>query len=221
MERHLVTALDAPGGFRITDISWDIDWRAQSAGTATSGRRGILLGKLPRWVGTLRFVTWEERLAAWNAMRWAGRGPLAVYRVRMIDGVTSGAPDSVAAGFADGSSFSDGAGFAAPAAVPVVGDVVAGATEIVVDETGAPRPIAVGQILSFDDWPFAVTWREPVAGGVRLGVEMPVRRPMSDGDLLRLEGTGLFELVDPAKGAAEYGVDRVARPVLQLQEWLR
>ena len=220
MKRRLVTSLADKSAFIWSGISWDIDWRAQSAGVTTSGRRNIAIGELPRWVGSIQFVNVREKVAAWNAMRMSGRGPAAVYRVHMGDKVTDGYSKGAPVSFSGNVFFADGAGFLANAVVPLVGDVAAGASEIVVDETGISTPIQVGQVMSCRDWPFCVIARRGSGSSVTLTVEMPIRKAMLDGDLLRLRGAGLFELVDPAQGAQSYGATLVARPELRLQEWL-
>jgi len=93
--------------------------------------------------------------------------------------------------------------------------------EIVVDETDAPAPIKVGQILSHADFPFAVSWRMDEGDGlVRLGVEMPLRRAIPAGDPVSLIAFGLFELAGEAPRWG-YDLSRVSRETIALQEWLR
>lgn len=58
-------------------------------------------------------------------------------------------------------------------------------------------------------------------GQVRLGVEMPIRSPIPDGGLIDMEGVGLFEAVNPRAANPGYGIHRVARTDIALQEWLR
>lgn len=222
MMRPLVTI--SPCLFRNVEIDWDIDWRAQSTGLSTSGRRHVHLGLLPRWVGAPRAMMDAQQIADWRAHRWAGRGAVAIYRVAMTDPVVWRVPlPDDGAAFSDGSLFSDGSGWDDAPKAPCVGGVVPGDTEIVLDESSAPQPVAVGQILSYGDLPFGVTWREDLGGGhVRLGVEMPIRIIIPAGGLVDLVGKGLFELVDPAQGNAIWSRSKRRADVsMRLQEWLR
>lgn len=223
MERPIITL--PRNLLRPSEFDWDIDWREQSAGVGTGGRRNILMGVLPRWIGSPKINLLDRTsLLTWRAHRWAGRGITGVYRLTMWDpvghrggGLPSGNP------FSDAVSFSDGTAFENCYQVVTVGYAPAGASEIVIDETGAVAPVRVGQILSHDDWPFGVTSKMPEGqpGLYRLTVEMPLRRAIDDGALIDLAATGLFELVDARSGNPRYGIDRTSRPSLQLQEWLR
>ena len=219
--RPLVTSLARTDAFDITSISWDIDWRSQSTGDRVSGRRHVAIGQLPRWIGAPEYQVLAETLGAWRASRLSGMGLIGIWRVRMFDYATYASEVIGSAGFSGGVAFSGGAGVLVPPVVPVVGDVSPGATEIVVDETALPAPIVVGQILSFMDWPFAVSWRDGAGAAVTLGVEMPIRKAMSDGDLIDLSATGLFELIDARDGQLRYDFPIVERRQLRFQEWLR
>lgn len=230
MDRPLITV--PPDVFRATSADWDIDWREVSAGIGTGGRNGILVGQLPRWIGGPGLVIHADTLRDWRAHRWAGRGQTGVYRLTMVDpiglsamGFNDPGPGLPAGVPFDGPEpFAGGAGFEHRWQVPIIGAAPAGAGEIVVDESALPAGLhlRVGQILSHDDWPFGVTSRmaEETAGHYRLTVEMPLRRAIPDGALIDLAATGLFELVG-GSGNPGYGLDRVSRPTLQLQEWLR
>lgn len=220
MERSLITV--PRGLFPMTRADWDIDWREQSSGASTSGRRKIMLGKLPRWIGSPSLVFRPEQIPQWRAHRLAGRGMTAIFRITMLDVVTFSHPYQPAVPFDGGATFSDGTGWAAPHQAPCVGGAAVGDSEIVIDESNAIQPVVVGQILSYDDWPFAVTWREDLGGGeVRLGVEMPIRTLILDGGLIDLEGVGLFEAVEPRAANPAYDLNRVARTEMVIQEWLR
>lgn len=218
MDRPIITVPRGLFGMRTSD--WDIDWREQTAGTSTSGKRKILIGKLPRWVGAPSLVFRPHLLRQWRAHRWAGRGLTAVFRITMVDGFTM--PQQPAIPFEGGITFADGAGWDSAPAAPCVGGAAPGDTSIVLDESDAPAEIAVGQILSHADWPFGVVSREALGDGlVRLGLEMPVRSVIPDGAFVDLTGVGLFEAVNPNAGNPEHGVNRIARTSMRLQEWLR
>lgn len=206
---------------RVTRIDWDIDWREQSAGTGTGGRRNVLLGALPRWVGTVPAFVRGADLGAWRALRLAAMGLTGIYRVRMFDPGVSPIGCAPGVPFDDDTLFDDGAGWDDFPIVPCPSGAARGATQVVLDESDAPRPIAVGQILSHGDWPFSVLSRADLGGGlVRLDVAMPLRAAIPAGDPVELMGAGLFELVERGAGLT-YGPGRTAFPELRLQEWLR
>lgn len=216
MERRIV---DLPYP-RLTGVDWDIDWREQSAGTAISGTRRIVLGQLPRWVGSLPQILRPQDIGRYRAARLYARGMTGIFRVPMVDPVTAQASYG-SVPFSDGASFSDGTLFFDETVVSCVAAAEAGAETLVVDETAAPHPIRIGQILSHADWPFAVVARSGTGSEVTLTVEMPLRAPIPAGAAIHFQGRGLFEMVEPRSGNPIYGLNRVAQPVLNLQEWLR
>lgn len=205
---------------RLTGVDWDIDWREQSAGTAISGTRKIVLGQLPRWVGSLEQILRPQDIGPYRAARIHARGLTGVFRVAMVDPVAA----QVSGGsvpFSDGASFSDGALFFDESVVSCVAAAEAGAETLVVDETAAPHPIRIGQIMSYADWPFMVVARSGTGAEVTLTVQMPLRIAIPAGAAIHFQGRGLFEMVEPRSGNPAYGLNRVAQPVLNLQEWLR
>lgn len=218
MARPFVTV--PRGLFRMQSADWNIDWRAQASGIATSGRRFVDIGRLPRWVGSPSLVLRRAEIGAWRAVMLAARGLTAVLRVPMIDAVIFEPEARAAVPFADGVLFDGGTGWDSRWQIACPAGATAGATEILVDETGAPQPVAVGQILSFEDWPFAVTSRTTEGALFRLSVEMPLRVAIPPGGLIDLEATGLFEMVEPS-GNPAYGLNRIAQTSIPLQEWLR
>lgn len=206
--------------FRTASADWDIDWREQSGGTTISGRGKVVIGDKPRWVGTLNKHLSGAEIGRWRAARWAGQGLTGVYRVRMIDTAAfSISPGMV--GFTDDTYFDDGAGFYSVPTVIAAADAAMGATEIIVDESAAPAPIAEGQIMSHGDYPFGVVSRFGTGASVALSVQMPLRVAIQAGDLIDMVGTGLFETVEAGAGRVAYGPELYARPSLQLREWLR
>ena len=217
MQRPLITTLDR--GFRYTEVDWHIDWREQSPGVSTNGVRRIHIGALPRWVGTPTGRLFRDEIGPYRAGLLAGRGMTGIFRVRMSDAAvffTSARPQ---VSFSDNATFSDGSGFANPATVLCVEGGASGATSLLVDDT--EHPVTAGQIMSHDDWPFAVTSALPEGDHTRITFEMPLRVAIPDNSLLECTGVGLFEFVEQGSGRVAYGGRLVAEPQLTIQEWLR
>jgi hypothetical protein len=218
MQRPIVTI---PAGFlHLVDANWDIDWRGQPPGNDTGGGTSVVYNRFPRWVGSPSIVLQGDAIAQWRAIRAQAQGRVGIYRLSMVDPVGS---TSVAApggtSFEGGASFASGVGFASEPACFAVADVSAGAVQIRVD-TAEFAPV-VGQIMSHKLWPFVVTWvLEVSAGTYDLGIQMPLRAAITAGDIIKLEGEGLFEAVEDGMGAAGYDVDLVARPRLNFREVL-
>lgn len=219
MERPIITL--APGLLRQTRVNWDIDWREQSTGPGTGGRRQILLGALPRWIGDLPVqLRWQD-LGVWRAARLAGRGMTAIYRVRMIDPAVWRGGAGTPLEFDDGTLFSDEAGWGDWPIAPCPDGAAAGAEQIDLDVSGVTVPLAVGQILSHDDWPFAVTEIEDLGDDIaRISIQPPLRAAIPADDPVELIGVGLFELTERGEAPA-YGRVRSVPAALRLQEWLR
>jgi hypothetical protein len=135
----------------------------------------------------------------------------------MLDTAVFDEPDLVGIPFGDGALFDDGSGFADDYAVRCDEGASAGDTVVRVDMATATGPVSQGQILSHNDFPFAVV----SVFGDELEIEMPLRRDIPAGDLIQLRGRGLFEMVQPMTGNPGYGPNRVSTAQMQLQEWLR
>lgn len=205
-----------------SEVDWDIDWREQSSGTTIAGKRHIEITGLPRWIGTPKLQMHRGEINTWRAHRWAGRGQTGIFRVQMTDTASLRVPPDRQTPFAGELLFDDASGWADLPQVRCIGGAAAGATEIVVSESTAPCPVRVGAIMSHDDWPFAVTWRMPEGGSlVRLGVEMPLRRPVPANALIDMAAFGLFEMVEPRTGNAPYRSSRFSETEFQLQEVMR
>ena len=215
MQRPLITT--PPEFLRYVSVDWDIDWREQSAGTTVAGRRNVAINKLPRWVGSPTLEFFRRDIGTWRAQRLAGRGMTGIYRIVMRDSAVYATPCGGEIPFEDGTLFADGTGFESDYAVRCDAGASAGDTEIVVDMDSANGPIDQGQILSHGDWPFCVV---AIDGGT-LRIEMPLRRAIPAGDLIRLNGRGLFEMVEARTGNPVYNNTLVSRPEVMLQEWLR
>ena len=218
MQRPIITI---PAGFlHFLDVDWDIDWRGQPPGNDTGGGTSVVYNRFPRWIGSPSIVLQGDAIAQWRAIRAQAQGRVGIYRLPMVDpiGFTSGAT-SGGTSFAGGVSFASGVGFASEPACFAVTDVSAGAVQIRV-ENAEVAPV-VGQIMSHKLWPFLVTWVLEVSAGIYdLGIQMPLRTAMTAGDIIKLEGEGLFEAVEDGMGRAGYDVDLIARPRLNFREVL-
>jgi hypothetical protein len=203
------------------ETDWHIDWREQGE-DRQSGRVGIVLGHFPRWVGAPRLTLKGDALRTWHALHATARGRTGLWRVPMVDRSAAAPGVFGQVGFAGGALFDDGAGFAAPPQLVCVGGAPAGAVELVLAadaEVPDPQP---GQIISHDDWPARVTWVAPEDGGtLRVGVEMPLRVPVADGDLIDMQGTGIFRTRDRGAGRMATGLGGRSEPQVFFEEWLR
>ncbi|MGY9046059.1 hypothetical protein P775_14270 [Puniceibacterium antarcticum] len=216
-----------PDLIRFTSVDWDIDWRGQSIG-GNDGVDQVVFNRFPRWIGSPDMVLPGPQAARWRGIRAAAQGRSHVLRVPMIDPVAydrlANVPRDVrerGLPFSTGERLSTGYGFTYDAAVNAVGDAPKGAELLQVRQGTHLRPV-VGQIMSAADLPFIVTSvRDLGAGDLELGVQMPLRAAIKAGDRVSLCGWGLFELAGDMSARPEYGLSRVARPKLELVEWLR
>ena len=136
-------------------------------------------------------------------------------KVLSLAQITRGVP------FSTGAYFSTGAGFDAGPFIAAAEAAEVGASEIRVTTTTAALVPVLGQILSADDWPMAVTHVVPEDGNVyRLGIQMPLRAAIAQGDPIRLVAMGRFELLDDLAGRAAYGLDLVSTPTISFREVL-
>lgn len=216
MQRPIVTL--PPGFLKFLQVDWDIDWRGQGLGENTSGGSAVVFNRFPRWVGAPSVFLDGAALAQWRGIRAMAQGRVGLYRLPMVDPVGFEAASEDELPFADGTSFASGAGFAAEALGLAALPAEAGAEQIRVEADVAPR---IGQIMSHGFWPFTVTWVQQVSAGVfDLGIQMPLRGEMAAGDLIRLEGVGLFEAIEDGMGRVSYGLDRIAQIKLNFREVL-
>lgn len=229
MKRDVVTL--PPSLLRAVRFVWDIDWRGQSAGASLTGGTTTVFNAAPRWVGQPVFAVNGVAIAQWRAVRAAARGRAHLYRLPLIDpiGARDMVPDLGADAarlglpLAKGQRLANGAGIAwRPCLRCVGGGAAAGATDMVVDASRAPRPPYVGQILSHDYWPFVVTSVLPgsVADRYDITLEMPLRGEIPENDAVDLIAHGLFEATDDTSGPADYDRQMRARPQLSLVEAL-
>lgn len=206
---------------RQIQFDWRIEWRGVASGTAFNGNSAYVVNALPRWIGTPQFVTARSALAHWRATIAQMQGRHGTMLIDMCEpaafGMQAGAYKANGLPFANGTYLTTGKGMEFERTVRAHRPAARGATSILVTDD-VP---GVGQIMSHDDWPFMVTFVTVLEGGVyEIGVQMPLRRAIAQGDTIRMQGRGLFEVTDEAQGWASYGLDRVATPSISLQEVL-
>lgn len=227
--RRIITIPE--GLFRYTTFSWRIDWRNQAAGDFTDGTTNTAFAGFPRWVGSPSIVLHNDDLLRWRAVRNMAQGRIGIFRVRIVDVAgwddNEMVPDaawlSQGVPFAGGNVFANGLGWQYEPFALAAGPASRGATEVDLDMSPvggvAPRQ---GQIMSHDDWPFSVSWVQPMGDSIyRVGVQMPLRADISAGDFVLMRGTGRFEATEADMGSEDYDLQRVARPALQFTEVLR
>jgi len=212
------TIIDLPRVFvRATSIGWRVDWRGQSAGADAGGGDQTVMVGFARWRGELPLILPPPMVAPYRAILTSLQGRVRALRVPMVDplvvSTVSGSWQELWAAYQAGQ-FTE-----LRPKVEVTAAAAAGATSLVVDERPLLRPVAVGAILSYLDWPFMVVGRSGSGATVTLTVErLAVAVP--EGGLVDLEARGVFTLDDPGAGLAPYGVSRVGTPVLPLTEWI-
>lgn len=215
--------VDVPLPFaRLVGVDWRPDWRGQPPAQGTDGSEQVVFNAFPRWRGAPEMVLRPEMIGQWRALVARARGRVNAYRMRMIDPVVSGIrpPRLHDAGVNQGFRAWEAGMYIEPRPqVTLVSAVPAGASAIVVDERPAPHPVRVGQILSHDDWPFLVEGRSGAGSAVTLQVAM-LRKPIPAGASIDLIARGIFLATSDAMGFPAYGRDRVARPQLDLVEWI-
>ncbi|NIZ63284.1 hypothetical protein DL239_20155 [Sedimentitalea sp. CY04] len=220
MQREIVTI--PPNFLRVLNVDWDIDWRGQSVGDATSGSSATVYNSFPRWVGSPKVSLVRDEITQWRAIRAQAQGRVGIYRMEMVDPLGFIAPDVNPNGvsFSGGGLFNGGSGFAYTPICRAVNPAGAGATEIRLDVAGEAAPV-VGQIMSHDDWPFVVVWASLVSGNVYdVGIQMPLRADIAVNDLINLRGVGRFEAVDESAGNPAYDRRRVSSIQLSFREVL-
>lgn len=224
MQRDVITI--PHGLMRPTSLDWDIDWRGQSAGDSTTGISQVIYNAFPRWIGSPQIFLSQAAIPQWRAIRLSLQGRRNVLRVRMCDiafgrAQTGLTQEELSEGlsFSSGVRFETGKGVFADPFCVATADAAAGATQITVDVSShGVAPIA-GQIMSADDWPFAVTAVTNEGSNVyTLDVTMPLRAAITAGDYVMMNGYGRFELTDERTGLAAYDITRTARPTVSLQE---
>lgn len=207
---------------RMTRFSWDIDWRGQSLGETSDGTTRTIYNAFPRWIGEPELHLNDRLIAEWRAVRAAAQGRAAVYRVPMVDPVGYSSP-FLASGIPwdNGQPFDTGAYWRFEPYCLAVTPAARGATTLTVDTSPTGDGIAIGQILSANDWPFVVTSvRGVTPQRQELTLQPPLREPIAAGARIDMQAHGLFEAVDDTTGMAAYRADRISKPVIQLREVL-
>lgn len=200
-----------------TTCDWDIDWRGQSAGVGNDGNGQTIYNRFPQWIGSPTIALHKELIDHWRALRSRAQGRVRAYRVPMIDRTRGTGQADVT--FSTGARFSTGRGFAYLPAAICAATAAAGATELLLMERD--EAVEVGQFMSCDDWPFLVTWKDREGANVRIGVEMPLRRPIPAGAEVMLRATGLFMATDDTMGNPSFTAEApVSTPQLSFREWL-
>lgn len=228
MKRSIVTV--PAHVMRHLSVNWDIDWRGRGAGDATSGLTRTVYDGFPRWTGSPEIFVRKETLRLWRAVRAQAQGRRNIYRIEMVDPVgfrpqeTGASTATIRDGlpFGNGATFASGAGWRYAPFALAVGAHAKGAEEMRVDveSCGGVAP-KVGQIMSHDDWPFTVTWVQPVGGTVYdIGVQMPLRAAVRDSDPVLMRGVGRFEAAEEGMGNPSHGPALFSRPQLSFREVL-
>lgn len=222
MKREIVTVPRCV--LRQLSVNWDIDWRGRGLGDTTDGVTRTMYDGFPRWTGSPQVVLTADTIRQWRAVRATAQGRRSIYRIEMVDPVgfrpqETGASDRT---IRDGTAFGPDVSFRYAPFALAVGTHGKGAEEIRVDAAPcngvAPK---IGQIMSHDDWPFTVTWVQPVSGTVYdIGVQMPLRAAIRDGDFVLMRGVGRFEAADEGMGNPSYGPASFSRPRLSFREVL-
>lgn len=209
---------------RALSVDWDIDVAGQSGPRTITARDTTVYSGYPRWVGSPSVVLHGDMLRQWRAIRWAAAGRVNIYRVPMIDPLGYDGPALLGSG-ATGLAFEGGevlgAGFEPAPFVAAAADYTRGATSIRVDtSTGAAAP-RVGQIMSWNDWPFGVVSALQVSADLwDLEIRMPLRADVPAGGLIRCEAVGLFAATEDNAGRVAYGAAQIAEVQLSFSEVL-
>lgn len=225
MKREIITI--PPGLISPLDMNWDIDWRGQSSGELGNGITQMVNSAFPRWVGSPQIFLRPDQILPWRAIRARARGRVNLYRIEICDPLGFNIADtgssyiSTGVPFSTDVTFSTGQGLAYSPFVTCAAGAAIGATEFTVSaEGGIPDP-KVGQIMSFDDWPFMVVAADDLGSGdFTLQIEMPLRSSIEAGGLIDLRATGLFEASDASAGNPSYGAAHFSKPTLKFMEYL-
>lgn len=211
--------IDVPPIFnRFLNVDWRPDWRGQPPAEGTDGSEQVVYNRMPRFVGSPTLVFPPEMIGAWRALIMRGEGRVNAYRIRMTDPAVF---DLLQADRwnRDWRAWQAGLWQETRLQITCPNGAAAGAASIVVDERPAPRPIPIGCFLSHSDWPFAVTGRSGSGATTTLQVKL-LRKPIPAGASIDLLARGLFLGTSDAMGLPSYDLDRVARPQLDLMEWI-
>jgi hypothetical protein len=208
-------------------MTWRIEWRGQDAGSTIGGNALSVINAFPRWIGSPEVSLHRDAIRRWRALMAEGQGRLGIYRLPMTDPIgfswaaAAGAYAKSGVPFSSGARFSSGQGFNFTPTVLAVGAVANGATQFRMDVSPCGIGPVEGQMMSYDDWPFMVTWVDAVSDTLfDVGVQM-LRTAIPAGAEINMQAFGRFEVVDEGQGAASYGASRYTTATLSVQEVLR
>ncbi|MGI3169981.1 hypothetical protein ACRARG_12550 [Pseudooceanicola sp. C21-150M6] len=225
MERPIITV--PRDLLRQTEFNWQIDWRGQESGVSIGGNPLGVVNAFPRWIGEPQMTLHNDLVRRWRAIIGQAQGRLGVFRLPLIDPIgfdwqaAAGALSPNGAQIGNGEYLTTGNGIAYVPMALAVGAVAAGATEFRIDVSPCGIAPVDGQIMSAEDWPFQVTWTQPVSGTLYdIGV-VRLATAIEDGGVINMQGHGRFEMRDESQGMASYGPDRHSTPSLAVQEVLR
>lgn len=210
--------VDVPRLFwRAAAIDWRIDWRGQSAGGDLAGGEQIVYNAAPRIVGSPTLVLPRRMIGSWRALMARRQGRVNAIRARLVDPALPRIGGGTAGD--DWEAWLAGQYVEPRPQIPAVAAAAAGDSTLVVDERLAPFPVQVGAFLSYGDWPFLVTSRSGSGATVTLEVAL-LRTAIAEGASIDLLARGLFVGTADEDGSPAYGADRIARPQLDLVEWV-
>ncbi len=220
MERPIVTI--PRGLWRELEMDWHIDWRGQTAGTSLAGQTKVLYNAFPRWKGTPKFTLVGEQFLKWRAILAEAQGHVGIFRVPMIDPIAYERPNANVP--LTDANMTTGTGQEYTPTALAVGDHAIGVDTVRLDCSITGEVPAAGQTMSHgEDWPFVIRWADPVEGMADhydLQIAPPLRADMPEGQEVRYEAIGRFELADKDQGFPAYGANRVGSVSIPLQEVL-
>ncbi len=211
MATEIITSTDA---FHLAlNCDWDIDWQGQGV-VGVQGISQVIYNGLPRFYGAPRIHVQGEAIRRLRAVRAYAQGRVKAWRVPLVD------KDGFGCGVAwnGGVPWDGGALWAGWPSVGCSGGAAAGAEQVVVQE--GSHQVAIGQFISWNDWPYVVTSRYKPGPSTVIGVQPPLRVAIPSGATLSLRAFGLFKMTSDTTGNPAYGGGRRATPVFEFEEWL-
>lgn len=213
--------------FRLLSFDWQIDWRGTAGQTGVTGAGQVVFGNQPRWVGRPDFRTFRrETIRPWRSVIAQARGRYNAFRVRMCDPMRPSwaeiGGDYVGGTIlhSDGSSFSDGSGYAQGMTAPILATASAGATSIQINGDYLGNFVSAGHIFSINDWPYLATGIEGQGENAVLYFETPLRRAVTTDDEINLNATCIAALEGDLEGASRVELSDIAGVNLSLVEWV-
>ncbi|MHA6731746.1 hypothetical protein [Devosia sp. A369] len=213
--------------FWATSFDWQIDWRGSAGQAGVTGAGQVVFGNQPRWAARLDFATFRrDKIRSWRGVIAQARGRYNAFRVKMNDPLRPTWQELGSAykggliPHSDGSTFSDGSGYAQGVTAPILGTAAAGATSLQINADYLGNFISSGHIFSINDWPYQATGIEGQGENAVLYFETPLRRPVTSDDEINLNATCLATLEGDLEGASRVEPADRASPRLALVEWV-